>query len=166
MALNARERVLWYRKEPGSLGQIQTDRQTDRQKFFFDTIRRSPRGTGAGPSGWRYEHLKALLDNCSTADLLHSVCSSIASGTIPESALNLLTASRPIAIPKPIANGDVRPIAIGEALRHLTAKSICVQKKDSFTHFSALYNTESLPRVGQSFLSIKFSCYWRKTKTG
>ena len=70
------------------------------------------------------------MDNCSTADLLHSVCSSIASGTIPESALNLVTASRLIAIPKP--NGDVRPIAIGEALRRLTAKSICVQKKDSF----------------------------------
>ena len=103
------------------------------KKIFFETIRRSPRGTGTGPSGWRYEHLKALLDNCSTADLLHSVCSSIASGSIPESTLNLLTASRLIAIPKP--NGDVRPIAIGEALRRLTAKSICAQKKDSFAQF-------------------------------
>ena len=103
------------------------------KKIFFETIRRSPRGTGTGPSGWRYEHLKALLDNCSTADLLHSVCSSIASGSVPESTLNLLTASRLIAIPKP--NGDVRPIAIGEALRRLTAKSICAQKKDSFAQF-------------------------------
>ena len=57
----------------------------------------------------------------------------IAKGRIPSGASTLLSASRLIAIPK--SNGDVRPIAIGESLRRLTAKTICIQKKNSFAQF-------------------------------
>lgn len=95
---------------------------------FFETVLSLPRGSGPGPSGWRYEHLKILAESGATADGLFSVCSLIAKGIIPE-----CIASRLIAIPK--SNGDVRPIAIGESLRRLTAKAICNQKKESFGQF-------------------------------
>ena len=32
-------------------------------KYFTNNIRNSPRGSGSGPSGWRYEHLRVLIDD-------------------------------------------------------------------------------------------------------
>ena len=103
------------------------------RSVLFDVIRKSPRGSGTGPSGWRFEHLKALLESDITADCLFSACSAIAQGILPEAASNLLSSSRLIAIPKP--NGDVRPIAIGECIRRLTARALCVQMKAHFADF-------------------------------
>ena len=45
----------------------------------------------------------------------------------------LITSSRLIALPK--GNGDVRPIAIGETLRRLSAKAICLQLRSSFSSY-------------------------------
>ena len=95
---------------------------------LLSAIRKSPRGSGPGHSGWRYEHLKVLIDDPSTADLLFSVCSLIANGQLPVSVSKLLSAACLIALPK--SNGDVRPVAIGESLRRLTAKVICIQNKE------------------------------------
>ena len=63
------------------------------------------------------------------------ICTLIANGTLPTCAVRLLTASRLIALPKP--NGDVRPIAIGECLRRLTARVLCAKKKKDFSDFFA-----------------------------
>ena len=110
---------------------------TLKSSVLFDAIRKAPRGSGAGPSGWRYEHIRALLDNIVTCDLLYQTCSLITEGKIPDSVVPLLSASRLIALPK--ANSDVRPIAIGEVLRRITAKAICLQKNASFScHFAPL----------------------------
>ena len=95
------------------------------KSIFLESLRKSPRGSGAGPSGWRLEHLRVLQDNASTSDLLFSLCSLIAEDKVPSSAVPLLSCSRLIALPK--LNGDVRPIAIGETLRRLSAKAICFQ---------------------------------------
>ena len=103
------------------------------RSILFDVIRRSPRGSGTGPSGWRFEHLKVLIENDFTADCLFSACTAIAHGILPEIATKLLSSSRLIAIPKP--NGDVRPIAIGECIRRVTSRAICVQMKNSFASF-------------------------------
>ena len=100
---------------------------------LFEAVRNSPKGSGTGPSGWRYEHFRVLLDNPLTADLLYSSCSSVAEGILPESICRLVSAARLIALPK--ANGDVRPIAIGETLRRLTARAICNQKRRQFANF-------------------------------
>ena len=43
------------------------------------------------------------------------------------------TASRLVALSKP--SGDVRPIAVGECIRRLTDKTLCLQKKESFSSF-------------------------------
>ena len=104
-----------------------------KKEAFFNAIRKAPRGSGAGPSGWRYEHLNTLLENDLTCELLYLVCSLIAGGKVPNSVLPLLTASRLIALPK--ANDDVRPIAIGEVIRRATAKAICSQMNSSFASY-------------------------------
>ena len=100
---------------------------------FFSTLSKLPRGSGSGPSGWKYEHFKALASKTGTAHNFLSLCNFVATGSIPDDIVKLLSASRLIALPK--ANGDVRPIAVGECLRRLTAKVICQQKKESFTIF-------------------------------
>ena len=80
-----------------------------------------------------------MLESDITADCLFSACSAIAQGILPEAASNLLSSSRLIAIPKP--NSDVRPIAIGECIRRLTARALCVQMK---AHFAMTQKTFSL----------------------
>ena len=55
------------------------------------------------------------------SDLLFEVCCLIARGLLPASIVSLFAASRLIALPK--GNGDIRPIAIDECLRHLTVSS-------------------------------------------
>ena len=108
-----------------------------KKEAYFEAIRKAPRGSGAGPSGWRYEHLRGLLENDLTCNLFYGVCSLIADGKVPDSVLPLLTASRLIALPK--ANSDVRPIAIGEAIRRITAKALCIQLNESFcSYFSPI----------------------------
>ncbi|XP_062510762.1 uncharacterized protein LOC134186742 isoform X2 [Corticium candelabrum] len=79
-------------------------------------MKKAPKGSGCGPSGWR-------------------VCSIIAAGLVPEPITKLLCAARLIALSK--SSGDVRPIAIGEVFRRITAKTICSQYKDSFSKFFA-----------------------------
>ena len=48
------------------------------KSLWFDATKTSPRGSSTGPSGWRFEHFKALVENKSTADYLFSACSIIA----------------------------------------------------------------------------------------
>ena len=105
------------------------------QHTLMQAIRKAPRGSSAGPSGWRYEHLKCLIGINETADLLSSACNSIAQGHLPEETIQLLSSSRLIALPK--KSNDVRPIAIGEVFRRITAKTICMQKREDFSAFFA-----------------------------
>ena len=104
-----------------------------KKTIFLEAIKKSPRGSAPGPSGWRYEHVRLLLGNSLTSDLLFEVCCLIAKGQIPPSMVPLITSSRLIALPK--GNGDVRPIAIGETLRRLSAKAICLQLRSSFSSY-------------------------------
>ena len=67
-----------------------------------------------------------MQGNHSTFDSLHSVCALIADGNVPPNIIPLLSASRLIALTK--ANGAVHPIAIGETLRRITARAICLQE--------------------------------------
>ena len=62
------------------------------------------------------------MENQFTSDLLFEVCCLIAKGELPSNVISVIGSFRLIALPK--GNGDVRPIAIGETLRQLTAKAI------------------------------------------
>ena len=74
-----------------------------------------------------------MIDNENTAKCLFSACSAIAKGILPPEIAKLMSPSRLIALPK--SNGDVHPIAVGDALRRLTAPAICVQKKEAFANY-------------------------------
>ena len=63
------------------------------QHTLMQAIRKAPRGSSAGPSGWRYEHLKCLIGINETADLLSSACNSIAQGHLPPFSYFLLHVS-------------------------------------------------------------------------
>ena len=102
---------------------------------FMTNIKTASKGSGCGPSGWRYEHLRVLISDSFTAANLFRVCSIIAAGLLPEPITKLLRAARLIALPK--SSGDVRPIAIGDVFRRITAKAICSQYKISFSKFFA-----------------------------
>ena len=102
---------------------------------IWTTLQKSPRGSAAGWSGWRFEHLKCLLSGVSTGNLLIEVLSLVASGHIPEFASLALSSSRLIALPKSI--GDVRPIAIGEVFRRASARAICFHMRNHFARFFA-----------------------------
>ena len=81
-------------------------------------------GSGCGRSGWRYEHLRFLIVNCSVSDLLYKVCSVITRGQFPQSLSCLLSASRLIKAASFSQENDVRPIAVGEVLRSVATVSL------------------------------------------
>eukprot|EP00731_Ephydatia_muelleri_P012305 Em0006g1199a len=89
-----------------------------------------PKGSAAGPSGLRIQH---LLDAASIP-LPTSICSSLrdlvnllSSGKAPTSVSTFLAGGSLTALNKfkPGCLPDVRPIAVGEALRRLTGKCLC-----------------------------------------
>ena len=107
------------------------------EPLFFATLSKLPRCSGSGPSGWNFEHFKTLASRATTAGKFFAVCNLIAKGNIADGVAKLLSASRLIALPK--SNGDVRPIAVGECVRRLTTKVLCLQKKESFAAFCCLF---------------------------
>lgn len=85
---------------------------------------RAPRGSGSGPSGWIFEHLRELVtDSPSLLSAFAHQCTRLAGGMIPSEARPFYTSSRLIALAKP--DGRVRPIAIGEVLQRITARWLC-----------------------------------------
>ena len=77
--------------------------------------------------------MRCLLDDVFSRDVLIAALSFIAQGKLPDPINRLVSASRLIALPKD--NGDVRPIAMGEAMRRLAAKALRQQKKLLFSSF-------------------------------
>ena len=107
------------------------------ESLFHATLSKLSKCFGSGSSGWNFEHFKALASISSTTGKFFAVFNLIAQEDIPQSVAKLLSASRLIALPK--SNGDVRPITVGECIRRLTAKVLCLQKKESVAaYFSPL----------------------------
>ncbi|KAL2649955.1 hypothetical protein R1flu_018083 [Riccia fluitans] len=78
-----------------------------------------------------------LEDPASGFDLLFDLCTHIAQGRVSPSMAYLLGASRLLALEKP--SGDVRPIAVGEVLYQLVARTLGFQFWEAFAdHFSPL----------------------------
>eukprot|EP00731_Ephydatia_muelleri_P034365 Em0056g24a len=101
-----------------------------------------PKGTACGPSGLHIQH---LLDSAQI-HLSVPLCSSLrsvvdipASGRAPISVSKFLAGGSLTALVKnkegrPL---DIRPIAVGEALRRLTGKCLCIITKPKATDFFA-----------------------------
>ena len=95
-------------------------------------LRSFPAGSAPGPSGLRAQHLLDALTPAAKATVIEqlaSVLSLLARGAAPESLMPHLAGAKLFAAEK--KDGGVRPIAVGEILRRLTAKCLCHAAKDS-----------------------------------
>ena len=83
-----------------------------------NVLRRVPRNSAAGPSGWTYEHVRAAVNGSEAAfDSLLRFVQYAVGGKLPH--LPALMASRLVPLQK--RQGGVRPIAVGEVLLRLAA---------------------------------------------
>ena len=119
------------------------------KSVFVNAIKRSPRGSGCGLSGWRYEHIQILLDNEITFDSLLSVCNTIASGDVPHTIIPLLSASKLIVLRK--TGSDIRPIAIREVFCDLQLGPSVSRSPLSFlpSFFPPLQHGTATPEEGE-----------------
>ena len=103
-------------------------------------LRSFPKLTGAGPSGLRIQHLLDAVEVPLQTPILHSL----------KAVVNILSSGRAPALISPFLAGgnltafvkskdscasDIRPIAVGETLRHLTAKCLCAVVKAKAAEF-------------------------------
>jgi hypothetical protein len=89
-------------------------------------LRSFPRSSAAGPSGLRPLHLKeSLVPGFRDEILRHlvAIVNVLARGEAPQEVRPWISGASLIAIPK--TSGDLRPVAVGETLRRLTAKALC-----------------------------------------
>ena len=82
--------------------------------------RKLKRGVAQSLSGARYEHYK-VLPTATVERMVHKLLN----GEPSEGPRSVLTACRGIALDK--GQGKVRPVAIGEAIRRIAARVVCVQ---------------------------------------
>ena len=92
------------------------------RKTFFDSLPSAPGGSSAGPGGCTYEHLKLMLDETDSQELLLATCNLLAQGKVPAVIGTALTGARLTALTKP--NGGVREIATGCTVRRLVKRSV------------------------------------------
>ena len=99
-----------------------------------------PKTTACGPSGLRIQHLVDAaqvpmpLSICSS---LRDIVNLLASGKVPSDISKYLAGGSLTAIVKdrPDSSPDVRPIAVGEALRRLVGKCLCRVTKAKVADF-------------------------------
>ena len=87
---------------------------------------RLKRGVAQSLSGARYEHYQHLPFETSKR-----MVQQILNGTPSEGVRSVLTACRMIALDK--GGRKVRPVAIGEAIRRIAARVVCVQDNEAFS---------------------------------
>jgi len=88
-------------------------------------LRRSNNGAASGPSGWGGNLLSTLVESDICRAGIIALLKDIINGNLPDSARQLLLASRAIGLGKP--DNGIRPIAIGELFYRL-AGVIAVRK--------------------------------------
>jgi len=89
-------------------------------------VRSFRRGSAAGPSGLRGDHLREALSSAhgdEVAAHLAQVVQLLARGDAPLEVAPHIAGAALHALPK--RGGDVRPIAVGETLRRLASKCLC-----------------------------------------
>ena len=94
-------------------------------------VRGFRRGSAAGPSGLRGDHLREALGTAHSDEVTTHLCAVVRLLINGEASLELsphLAGATLHALPKD--GGDVRPIAVGETLRRLAAKCLCSALKE------------------------------------
>ena len=99
-----------------------------------------PKGTAAGPSGLKVQHLIDVAQiplPISTGSSLRDIVNLLAAGKAPLSVARFLAGGSLTALNK-FKDGsppDIRPIAVGETLRRLAGKCLCSLVKDKVSSF-------------------------------
>ena len=96
--------------------------------------------TGAGPTGLRIQHLIDAAEvplSCSILQSLKGVVNILAAGRAPPMIASFLAGGNLTALVKSKQGSllDIRPIAVGEALRHLTGKCLCALVRSKASEF-------------------------------
>ena len=100
-----------------------------------------PKLTTAGPSGLRIQYLIDAAEVQLQTPILHSlraVINILASGKAPVVVLSTFLVGGNLTVLNKLKSGgpfDIRPIAVGEALRCLTGKCLCAMVKVKATDF-------------------------------
>ena len=95
-------------------------------------LRSFPKGTGAGPSGLRAQHIVDALTNTSKEAVLSQLTEAVnwlSAAHAPPEVAAYLGGAHLVAFRK--KTGGVRPIAVGEVMRRLVAKCLCESVKTS-----------------------------------
>ncbi len=95
-----------------------------------------PKGSGGGPSGLRPQHLlEGVKMPCQRLALeaLTDALNTLLAGRVPTSMAPFLAGASLHALNKD--GGDVRPIAVGEAVRRLASKCACAKARESATEY-------------------------------
>ena len=100
------------------------------RKVFLQCLKSAPRGASPGPGGCTYEHLKLLLEDNDTVELLLEAVTSLERASVPVEVTTALMSARLTALTKP--DGGIRGIATGCALRRLVARILARQYMKEF----------------------------------
>ena len=100
------------------------------KEILLKSLKSSPRGSSPGPGGCTYQHLKVLIDDVDTFELLCEAVTSLAQARVPASMSKALTLARPTSFTK--KDGGVRRISTGCSLRRLTAETLAKQVVKDF----------------------------------
>ena len=117
-------------------------------------LRSFPKGTAAGPSGLRVQHLldaASILLKTSICSSLRDIVHLLASGKAPSSVSKFLAGGSLTALNKQKEGcpPDTRPIGVGKTLRWLTGKCLCaLVKEKSFNFFQPLQFGVSCSTLG------------------
>ena len=104
-------------------------------------LRSFPKTTACGPSGLRIQHLIDAHLQVPICSSLRDIISLLASGEVPVAVSKHLAGGSLTALVKSEEDFplDIRPIAVGEALRRLVGKCVCVVEKSKASDFFAPY---------------------------
>ncbi|KAJ9436113.1 Retrotransposable element SLACS 132 kDa protein [Diplonema papillatum] len=122
-----------HRRQEGPAGLEAGDPLSVPEDAVLSAIKEFPRGSGAGPSSLRAQFLKDAAgapDNPGVVAEMTSFVNLLLAGKVPVEARPYLAGATLIALRKKDKPGDVRPIAVGEVWRRLTAKCACAKVKD------------------------------------
>ena len=100
------------------------------RKILLSSLKSSPRKSSPGPGGCTCEHLKVLLEDSNTFDLLTEALNSLAQAAVPRVIADVLMSARLTAIAK--KDGGVRGIATGTTLRRVVERTLAKQYMKDF----------------------------------
>jgi len=96
-------------------------------------LRNFKRGSAPGMSSLRFEHLSVIhRSRQALASITHFINWAL-EGHVGDDVAQVFGGARLLALRKP-NGGGLRPIAVGETLRRLTGKCICIQLRRRFAH--------------------------------